>query len=78
MDLILTIEINVLDAATPEERKERVPSHLDGTISLRNRATEKSLGRATIWATGSGLDLKPTYKPDTVRAFTNEIRKIIQ
>jgi hypothetical protein len=77
-DLILSIEITVLEAATPEERKERIPSHLHGTISLVSRATQKKLGTATIWATGLGLDLDSNYQPQTVRTFTATIREIIQ
>ena len=75
--LILTIDINLLRAATPEERKKRVASHLHGTISLRNRVTGKHLGTAAIWATGSGLDLEPTYPPKTVAEFTDAIREIV-
>jgi hypothetical protein len=78
VDLILTVDITLLEAATPEERKKRVPSHLHGTISLRDRATGRNFGRATIWATGSGLDLKPEYMPDTVRKFIEAIRGIVE
>ena len=75
--LVLTVHVNLLKAATQEERKKRVASHLHGIISLRNRVTGRSLGTATIWATGSGLDLKPNYAPNTVLEFTEAIREII-
>ena len=77
-DLVLTIAITLLEAATPEERKNRVPSHLHGIISLQSRESGKKLGTASIWATGSGLDLEPNYQPQTVRAFTNAIRDVLQ
>jgi hypothetical protein len=75
--LVLTVHVNLLKAATQEERKKRVASHLHGIISLRNRVTGRSLGTATIWATGSGLDLKPNYAPNIVLEFTEAIREII-
>jgi hypothetical protein len=77
-DLILTVAITLLEAATPEERKNRVPSHLHAIISLQSRESGKKLGTASIWATGSGLDLEPNYQPQTVRAFTNAIRDVLQ
>jgi hypothetical protein len=77
VDLIVTVHINLRKAATQEERKKRVRSYLVGIISLRNRVTDRSLGRAAIWATGSGLDLTANYTPKTVRKFTEAIREII-
>ena len=75
--LVLTVHINLLKAATQEERKKSIPSHLHGIISLRNRVTGRSLGTATIWATGSGLDLTTNYMPKTVATFTESIREIL-
>jgi hypothetical protein len=75
--LVLTVDINLLKAATPEERKKSIPSHLHGIISLRNRVTGRSLGTAAIWATGSGLDLTTNYMPKTVAEFTGAIQEIL-
>jgi hypothetical protein len=75
--LIVTVHINLRKAATQEERKKRVRSYLVGIISLHNRVNGRSLGRATIWATGPGLDLTANYTPKTVRKFTEAIREII-
>jgi hypothetical protein len=75
--LVVTVHINLRKAATQEERKKRVRSYLVGIISLRNRVTGRSLGKAAIWATGPGLDLTANYTPKTVREFTDAIRQII-
>jgi len=75
--LIVTVHINLRKAATQEERRVRVRSYLVGVISLRNRVTGRNLGKATLWATGPGLDLTANYTPKTVRKFTEAIREII-
>ena len=75
--LVVTIHINLLKAATTEERRKRVLSYLVGVVSLRNRVTDRSLGTATVWATGSGLDLTANYMPKTLRKFTQSIREIL-
>jgi hypothetical protein len=75
--LVVTVHINLLKSATPEERKKRVRSYLVGIVSLRNRVTDRSLGTATVWATGSGLDLTANYMPKTLFKFTDSIREIL-
>lgn len=78
VDLVVTVHINLRKSATVEERKRRVRSYLVGIIALRSRVSGRSLGTATIWATGSGLDLEANYMPKIVREFTEAIREIIQ
>ena len=77
-DMILTIDITMLKAASQQERQKRIASHLRGNISLRSRTTDRELGAATIWAKGSGLNLKPNYVPATVRTFTKAIADVMK
>ena len=74
--VIMTININLFEAATQEQRKNRIPSHLHGVIALHRVSTDKNLGAASIWARGSRLDLKTNYMPDTVREFADAIAQI--
>ena len=78
MAVILTVDINRLDAATQEEQLNRVPSRLYGKIKLHRVATDKKLGAATILVAGAGLDLEANYAPDTVREFAAVLRRIVQ
>jgi hypothetical protein len=50
MAVILTVDINRLDASTQEEQLNRVPSRLYGRIKLRRVATDRKPGP------GSGED----------------------
>lgn len=75
---ILTIDIDMLKSATQEERRNRVPSHLRGKISMHRVASGKRLGTAHVWSQGSGLDLTASNSPDTVREFVATVRSIIQ
>ena len=72
------LDIDMLKAATQEERQNRVPSHLRGKISIHRVASGKRLGTAHIWSQGSGLDLAANNSPDTVREFVATLRSIIQ
>ena len=76
-DMVLTVDITRIKAATRDERKQGIRSRLEGTIALRNRSTGRNMGRAELWATGSALDLGPNYVPAIVRTFTNAIADII-
>ena len=78
MAVILTVDIDRFDATTQEQRQNRVPSYLFGTISLHRVSTGKHLGAATIWARGTGLDLDTNYLPDTVDEFAMAVRQIVQ
>jgi len=78
VEFILTIEIDMLKAATQEDRQNRVPSHLRGKISMHRVASGKRLGTAHVWSQGSGLDLAASNSPDTVREFVATLRSIIQ
>lgn len=75
--IVLTVDVHRLDASTRAQRRQGVPSRLYGTISLRRVATGRSLGTARIWVIGGGLDLAPTYTPDTVREFASVIRRVV-
>lgn len=77
-NLILTVEISVLEAATQAEEKKQIPSHLHAKISLRSRATGKNMGSASIWAVGSELNLASNNRPRIVTAFINAIRESMQ
>jgi len=74
---ILTIEVNLMRMATPEEQRKRIPSYLHGSVSIHRVATGANLGRALVWARGSSLDFQSNYVPNTVREFTSAIHKLI-
>ncbi len=78
MAVILTVDISRLDVPTQEQRKNRVPAYLHGTIALHRVANDRQLGSAVIWAKGSGLNLESNNSPDTVREFASVIRRIVQ
>ena len=75
---ILTVDIDMLKAATQEERRNRIPSHLRGTVAIHRVASGRKLGKAMIWSRGSGLDLAANNSPDTVREFVATVRSIIR
>lgn len=74
---ILTIEVNLVQIATPEEQRDHVPSYLNGTVSFHRVATGANLGSARVWARGSSLGFQTNYVPNTVREFTSAIHKLI-
>jgi hypothetical protein len=75
--LVVTVHISLLKASSQAERKKGVASHLHGTMSLRNRVTDRSLGVATIWASGSNLNLASNQMPKAVREFAEAMREIL-
>jgi hypothetical protein len=76
MEVILTIDISLFEVATQEQRRNRVPSYLHGTVSLHRVATGRNLGTAIVWARGGRLDLDTNNVPDTVQEFAFAIRQI--
>ncbi len=75
--LVVTIHINLLEASDQAERKKGVTSHLHGSVTLRNRVTDRSLGATSIWASGSNLNLASNHAPQIVRKFTDELREVL-
>lgn len=80
VELLLDLVITDFHRATQQELAAGKPSRLTGNLTIKQTdGLQRTVGVATIWATGVRLDLVGnTEAPDTVIEFADVIRDIMQ